>query len=82
MYYVAPPDGLGTRIRSLREKRGLNQEGLARTAGLKQSLLSRIELGHRHPYSGQLLQIAGALRVSVYYLLTGESKDPYHGRSL
>jgi transcriptional regulator with XRE-family HTH domain len=55
----------------LRRAVGLSQEQLGARLGLSQSRISRIENGHEHPDVVLLLQLAGALQVSIHRLLYG-----------
>ncbi len=56
---------LGRRIRELRERRGLSQEGLADLAKIGRSYMSGIERGVRNCSTLHLVRIARALRVPV-----------------
>ncbi len=61
---------LGQRLKTLREQRQLSQVELARKAKLTQPALSRIEVGGvKQPRLAVLQRLAGALEVSVGYLL-------------
>lgn len=72
------PDGRcnisGERVRETRERAGLSQEQLAakiQLAGLSmtQKGISRIETGERVVADYELVYLAEALEVSIYYLL-------------
>ena len=54
---------IGTRIRELREKRGMDQITLAAKAGITQSYLSRLELNKHTPSYPILEKLAEALGV-------------------
>lgn len=56
---------LGNRIRELRERRGLSQEGLADVAHIGRSYMSGIERGVRNCSTLHLFRIAKALQVPV-----------------
>lgn len=56
---------VGSKIRELREKAGLNQTQLAEKAGLSQSHVSRLENAEHSPANFTLQKIAQALGVSV-----------------
>lgn len=56
---------LGTKLRCLRESKGLTQERLAELVKARQSTISDIELGRRVPSFRLLLALAGALNVSL-----------------
>lgn len=60
---------LGTRVRQLREERGLSQEALADVAGFGRSYMSGIERGVRNPSVLQILRLAKALRINAADLL-------------
>ena len=57
--------GLGARIRSLREERGMKLKDLADGAGLSDAFLSRLERGLVSSSVANLIQIAGVLDVGV-----------------
>lgn len=56
---------LGSRIRAVRESRGLSIRDLAELAGINKSQIVRIESGQSDPHYTTLLRIARALEVSV-----------------
>jgi transcriptional regulator with XRE-family HTH domain len=53
------------RLRGLREKAGLTQEGLAARCGVSVGTIRNYEQGIREPYWRGLFQLADALGVSV-----------------
>jgi transcriptional regulator with XRE-family HTH domain len=61
----------GTRIKEIREKRGLTQELLAKKAEISKGFLSDVENDKRNIGSKGLLRIANELGASVDYLLAG-----------
>ena len=63
---------IGSRIKSLRRKRGLLQEDLANLIGLKVGTVSKYEQGDRTPGIRQLTHIAEVLECSIAELMTGE----------
>ena len=64
---------VGERVRELRERANLTQDGLAAKAKLSKSFLSEIENGKRTKIGSDfLLRIASNLGTTVEYLLTGE----------
>lgn len=63
---------IGSRIKSLRKKRGLLQEDLANLIGLKVGTVSKYEQGDRTPGIRQLTHIAEVLECSITELMTGE----------
>lgn len=71
---------LGALIRDLREQQGLTQEHLARTCGMTQTQLSRIEAGHVRKFDPILLKrIAKVLRVTVGHLIGETLRDGPQG---
>lgn len=56
---------LGSRIKAVRESRGLSIRDLAELAGINKSQIVRIESGRSDPHYTTLLRIARALEVSV-----------------
>jgi transcriptional regulator with XRE-family HTH domain len=62
-------NGLGARIKTLREDRGLLQKHVAEKAGLTASKVSQIESGRLTPGLRTLGKIAGAFGISIPELL-------------
>jgi transcriptional regulator with XRE-family HTH domain len=61
---------MGQRIKRLRERRGWDQSELATRAGVKQSILSRIEGGSRtNPTADIVRRLARALGCTADYIL-------------
>lgn len=56
---------LGSRIKAVRESKGLSIRDLAELAGINKSQIVRIESGQSDPHYTTLLRIARALEVSV-----------------
>jgi transcriptional regulator with XRE-family HTH domain len=74
---------VGTKIKELRERRGLTQSRLAEAASLTSDEVSRIERGVREPRFDTLERLASALRVGVGEFFSahrdysvGESRPP------
>jgi transcriptional regulator with XRE-family HTH domain len=70
---------LGEKLKALREERGWSQYELSERAGVRQALLSELELGKKEDTTGRnLRRLARALHVSVDYLIGryNESPDP------
>jgi len=59
---------LGRRIRSLRKKHGMTQEGLASLAEVSGKYLSEVERGETNPTAGLLNKIAHGLGVELQEL--------------
>ena len=57
------------RLKELREKRRLNQEGLALKLNVSQSTISAYEVGDRTPDLETLISIANLFNVSLDYLV-------------
>ncbi len=66
-------DAIGARIRTFRERAGLQGQELAAALGLDPSAISNIERGKRHVKTDELAKIASALGVSPLSLLGEEA---------
>ncbi len=66
---------IGKRIYEIRKKLGLTQEELAERADLTPQFISFAESGKRAMRVDNIVKLAGALHVSVDYLLTGDQVD-------
>lgn len=64
-----PSEAFPGRLRTARERRGLNQGDLANRAGLQASAISHFETGTRKPSFDNLRRLADALDVTTDYLL-------------
>jgi transcriptional regulator with XRE-family HTH domain len=79
---------MGTRLKGLREDRGLTQTQLADRAGVPLGSLRNYEQGHRTPLLDQAAKLAVALGVSLDVLAgikepagqAGRPKKPRKGR--
>ena len=68
---------IGTRLRSLREEKGLSQGDIEKSTGLLRCYISRIENGHTIPSLETLERFSGALDVPLYKLFySGEGEAP------
>jgi transcriptional regulator with XRE-family HTH domain len=70
---------IGTRLRALREGKGLSQGDIEKSTGLLRCYISRIENGHTIPSLETLERFAGALDVPLYklfYSAEGEAPTP------
>jgi transcriptional regulator with XRE-family HTH domain len=67
----AHPDAeaFGTRVREMREARGMSQEALAKLAEMQQPQLSQIESGKRFARLDTIKKLARAFGVSVHELI-------------
>ncbi len=72
-------DGLGIRIKRLRERIGMTQKELAHKVGISHSLIGQIETERVQPSVGTLNRIAEVLGVSACYFLLEdrEERDPW-----
>lgn len=66
---------IGTRIRELRQARGLTLQSLADACDLSQSMLSLVERGRASPSIGSLIVIANALGVQMSDLIVEQPAD-------
>ena len=66
---------LGTRLRALREERGLTLEQVANSVGTTKVSIGRYEKSEREPKSEMLNLLADFFKVSVDYLLGRETLD-------
>ena len=66
---------IGKRIYQCRKNLGLTQEDLAELADVTPQFVSFAESGKRAMRVDNIVKIAGALHVSVDYLLTGDRVD-------
>jgi len=62
------PVVIGTRLRELREQKGLSQGDVERLTGIKRCYTSRVEHGHTVPGLENLERYATGLRVPMYRL--------------
>jgi len=71
---------IGTRLRTLREEKGLSQGDMEKATGLLRCYISRIENGHTIPSLETLERFAAALDVPLYKLFyagNGEAPTPH-----
>ncbi|GAA2626363.1 XRE family transcriptional regulator [Dactylosporangium fulvum] len=67
---------VGSRLRQLRESRGISLSALARSAGIGKATLSGLELGTRNPTLETLYAVAGALGVPLTALVLDPGAPP------
>ena len=60
---------LGSRIRAIREEKGLSQEELGFRSNLHRTYISEIELGQKNPTYLTLIKISEALGISIFELI-------------
>lgn len=65
-------DSFGTRMRALRERRGLTRDELARLVGATGNAVYHWEIGRTHPHHDMYERVADALQASIDYLMRGE----------
>lgn len=63
---------LGSRVKRLREAKGLSQEALAHNADVHRTYVSGVERGVRNPTVTVLEKLAGGLGVTLAELVTFE----------
>ncbi len=68
-------EGLGGRIRKLRNRAGFTLNELAGKAGCSESMLSKVENGKGNPSLSLLHRIAGELGVSIGHLFTADESE-------
>jgi transcriptional regulator with XRE-family HTH domain len=73
---------LGTRLKELRERRGLSQRALSQQLRLSKSTVTKYEGGVHSPSLAVLVRLATVLDVSVDSLLGRERRDPRLARFL
>lgn len=76
---------IATRLRELRQSRGIKQMELAETVGVQQSVLSESERGDVRLHGALLVRLAKALKVSADEILglkEAEHQRPINGRVL
>ena len=78
-----PPKGpsgveeIGSRIKSLREEKGVGIEDLARMTGFDPDLLAKIESREVLPQLGTVMKLSKALDAAVSRLISGVGDKPY-----
>jgi Predicted transcriptional regulators len=73
------PESFSTRLKAVRESRGLSQGDLAKKTGLQPSAISHFETGARSPSFDNLKRLADALNVTTEYLFGREEKPSVSG---
>ena len=73
-------DGLGDRLKGLREQRGLTMSGLAREVGVSRSYIWRIEHDQRRLNTRLIRNLARALNVEPSVLIGGEPREEVERR--
>lgn len=69
---------LSLKIRRLRQKKGFSLKELAQKSGLSHSYLNEIEKGKKYPKADKLLDLAGALDISVEELVSPKMGKKLH----
>lgn len=65
---------MNTRIKEVREAKGLNQADFAEMLNLKRNSISLIEVGKRNPSDRTIVDICNTFNVSEEWLRTGEGE--------
>lgn len=73
---------IGTKLRGLREQRGMSQGDLEKRTGLLRCYISRIENGHTVPSLETLERFAAALEVPFYKLFYSTDESAAFGESV
>lgn len=74
---AAADPGIGSRLSSARRRLGWNREALAFHSGISWSAIAQVERGRRRNLRpGTLSALAGALGISIDYLVTGRAPAP------
>lgn len=60
----------GAKVREMRKRLGMSQEGLAHLAGIERSYMGTIERGERNPSMEKIASIAKALKTSIANLFS------------
>ena len=68
----------GTRLRSIRQERGISQEKLAELADLHRTYVSSIERGERNVSLVNIERLAAALGVTMAELMPDTADQPSH----
>lgn len=72
-----PDIGIGSRLRTARQRRGWNREALAIHSGISWSAIAQVECGRRkHLRPQTLFALARALGVTADYLIAGRASVP------
>lgn len=66
---MTPEEAFGVALRKVRRSRRLTQEALAEACGLNSTYISLLERGLKSPTLRTIMQICGALQMSVSALL-------------
>ena len=70
-------NGIGTRVKTARQRRGWNREALAFHSGISWSAIAQVEAGRRtNLRPATLRSLAQALGVTIDYLVTGGRAAP------
>ena len=69
-------EGIGARIKEIREREGLSQSEFGKTLGLSGASVSQVEAGTRKPALQTVLEIAGKYCVTTDFLLRGITGSP------
>ncbi len=69
-------DGIGKRIKELREKKGYKQEEVSKMTGISRSSIAAYEVDRETPTYANLIKMAQVLKASTDYLL-GYETDKY-----
>lgn len=68
---------VGSRVRSVRENRGLSLEDISQRTNIQTDVLQRIESGEMAPPLGTIIKLAKALEMKMGYFISGEENRPF-----
>jgi ribosome-binding protein aMBF1 (putative translation factor)/quercetin dioxygenase-like cupin family protein len=68
---------VGSRVRRVRENRGLSLEDISQRTNISVEILERIESGDMAPPLGTVIKLAKALEMKMGYFISGEENRPY-----
>lgn len=74
MHLIVKSWCIGTRIRKLREQKGMTQAELAKKIMVDKSVMNRIEIGTRLVRNDELLSLSHVFNVSTDFILGNKSK--------
>jgi transcriptional regulator with XRE-family HTH domain len=75
-WYAEPGATLGDRITAAREQSGLGPDALAGRLGVRADTVAAWEADQAEPRANRMQMLAGALGVSLVWLLTGQGDGP------
>ncbi len=71
------PVNVGTRVKGVREQRGLSLRDIGQRTGIQEATLAAIEDGSIAPPLGTIIKLAKALDMKMGYFISGEENKPF-----